>query len=140
VNRFIATTLLRIALSTLPVAVGYPPEAAAAVPLRGALDLRPPDLRSLHVENLQELAASADSDGAEHVTIVSLPSPLEEELDTHPSGAGIASLYWAARHPTQAWRVFLPIQLDGNDTAADLTATCAVIPTVPSDCCWARYD
>jgi hypothetical protein len=32
-----------------------------------------------------------------------------------PPPAGIGSLYWAVRHPTQAWRIVLPIQLDGND-------------------------
>lgn len=131
-NRFIATTLLRIALSTLPVAVGYPAQAVATVPPRGALDLRPPDLRSLHVENLQEFAASADSDDEEPVTIVSAPLRREEEPDTHPSVAGIASLYWAARHPTQAWRVLLPIQLDGDDASAEIRATCAVFAIAQS--------
>ena len=72
-KKFIAT-LLRIALSSLHVAVGSPADAAA-------------------------------------------PLLLEEEPDTHRSVAGIASLYWAARHPTQAWRVFLPVQLDGYDAS-----------------------
>jgi len=79
VKKFIPT-LLRIALSSLHVAVGSPADAAA-------------------------------------------PLLLEEEPDTHRSVAGIASLYWAARHPTQAWRVFLP-DLDsvaGRATSETLT-------------------
>jgi len=134
VNRFIPT-LLRIALSSLHVAVGSPADAlddtkgiavvsasdlAATVPPRRTLDLRPPDLRSLY------------SDEAEAVTIAAAPLLLEEEPDTHLSVAGIASLYWAARHPTQAWRVFLPVQLDEYDAAADIGATCAVFARAQS--------
>jgi hypothetical protein len=106
--------ILRIALWSLHLTVGYAAD----------LDLRAPDLRSLPE--------------TEAVTIAGAPLLPEQKTDTHPSLGGIASLYWAARHPGQAWRVFLPIQLDGNDTAADM-ATCAVIATVPSDCCRACY-
>ena len=129
--------LLRIALSSLHVAVGSPADALdgtkgsavastseraiATVPPRRTLDLRPPDLRSLHVQNLQEA-----------VTIAAAPLLLEEEPDTHLSVAGIASLYWAARHPAQAWRVFLPIQLDGDESSAAITANSAVFAAVPS--------
>ncbi len=126
-------TLLRIALSSLHVAVGSPADAldemkgvvgvsaseraVAAVPPRRTLDLWSPDLRSLHIQNLQQVVTFADSDEAEAVTIAAAPLLLEEEPDTHLSVAGIASLYWAARHPTQAWRVFLPVQLDGYDAS-----------------------
>ena len=155
-NKFIPT-LLRIALSSLHVAVGYPADALddtkviavvsasdlvavpktairaiATVPPRRTLDLRPPDLRSLHVQNLQQVVTSADSDEAEAVTITAAPLLLEEEPDTHLSVAGIASLYWAARYPTQAWRVFLPVQLDGYDASADIRATCAVFARAQS--------
>ena len=37
-----------------------------------------------------------------------LSSPAEQRL--HVSNAGIGSLYWAARHPSEAWRVLLPVQ------------------------------
>jgi hypothetical protein len=33
----------------------------------------------------------------------------EENSDTQVPPAGIGSLYWAARHPSQAWRVVLPV-------------------------------
>jgi len=129
VNKFMAA-IARIVLWSLHLTVGYAAD----------LDLCPPDLRSLHVQSLRQVVTSADSDEVEAVTIAATPLLPEQKADTHPSLGGLASLYWAARHPTQAWRVFLPIQLDGNDTAADLTATCAVIATVPSDCSRARYD
>ena len=130
-NRLVPA-LQRIALAFLPLAVGYPAEAVATVPPRTTLDLRPPELRSLHLQNLQEFVTSADSAEAEPVTIVAVPLQPQEKPDTHPSLGAVASLYWAARHPAQAWRVFLPIQLDGDDTSADITANCAVFAAVPS--------
>ena len=84
-NKFIPT-LLRIALSSLHVAVGSPADALDDPPRRTLV-----------------------------VTIAATPLLLEEEPDAHLSVTGIASLYWAARHPTQAWRLFLPVQLDGYD-------------------------
>jgi hypothetical protein len=126
-NKFIPT-LLRIALSSLHVAVGSPADALDDPPRR-SLDLRAPDLRSLHVQNLQQVVTSADSEEAEAVTIAAAPLLLEEEPDTHLSVAGIASLYWAARHPTQAWRVFLPVQLDGHDAPARTQAGPVACPS-----------
>jgi hypothetical protein len=156
VNKFIPS-LLRVALWSLHVTVGYaadahgvtkeiagvtasdpvavpntPVRAVASVSPRRTLDLRPPDLASLHVQSLPQVVTFADSDETEAVTIAGAPLLPEQKADTHPSLAGVASLYWAARHPTEAWRVFLPIQLDGYDTAADIKAGCAVIATVPS--------
>jgi hypothetical protein len=108
VNKSMAA-LPRIALWSLHLTVGYAAD----------LDLRAPDPWSFHE--------------TEAVTIAGAQLLPEQKADTRPPLGGIASLYWAARHPTQAWRVFLPIQLDGNDTAADITATCtAAIATVPS--------
>jgi hypothetical protein len=137
-------TLLRIALASLHVTVGYaadaldaPKEAAAVsasdrvavratVPPPRTLDLRLPDLRWLQVQNMHQVVTSADFDEAEAVTIAATPLlPEETTPDTDPSLGGLASLYWAARHPTQAWRVFLPIRLDGDDAAADIRAPCA---------------
>lgn len=86
---------------------------------RGTLDLRPPDSRSLYVVDLQQLDTSADSDAAEAVTIAAAPPVLQETPDAQPSLGGLASLYWAARHPAQAWRVFLPIQLDRHDVSLE---------------------
>ena len=68
--------------------------------MRTTLDLRPP-------------IDTSESDAAEAVTIAAAPLVLEEKPDAQPSLGGFASVYWAARHPAQAWRVFLPIQPAG---------------------------
>lgn len=82
---------------------------------RGGLDLRPPDLRTLDIAAAPQIGTSPDSDDAVAVTIAAAPLVLEEKSDAQPPLGGFASLRWAARHPTQAWRVFLPMQLDGDD-------------------------
>ena len=97
-NKSVAA-ILRIALWSLHLTVGYAAD----------LDLRAPDLRSLHVQSLQQVVTSADSDETEAVIIAGAPLLPEQKADTHPSLGGIASLDWAARHPAQAWRVFLPV-------------------------------
>jgi hypothetical protein len=81
---------------------------------RRTLDLRPPDLRSLDA-GLQPLAIPSNSDEAQAVTIAAATLRAEEEPDAQPPPGGIASLYWAARHPTQAWRIFLPLQVAADD-------------------------
>jgi hypothetical protein len=83
---------------------------------RGTLDLRPPEVRSLESADPQQMEASSDSDAAEAVMIAAVPLMLEDAPDAQPPVGGLASLDWAARHPAQAWRVFLPIQLDGYNT------------------------
>jgi hypothetical protein len=118
VSKFIPIPLLMTVWS-LPVAVAYPADAPDNVPPRRTLDLRPPDLRSLHVQDLQQVAISADSDDAVTVAIAAAQL-LPENSGTHLSLTGLGSLYWAAHHPTQAWRVLLPIQPDaGSDASAD---------------------
>jgi hypothetical protein len=44
--------------------------------------------------------------------------------------AGLGSLYWAARHPAQAWRVLLPIQ-DGSIANADIGVKCTATTNGP---------
>jgi hypothetical protein len=78
------------------------------------LDLRPPDLQSLEA-GLQPIGIPSNSDEAEAVMIAAAPLRVEEEPDARPPPGGIASLYWAARHPTQAWRIFLPLQVAADD-------------------------
>jgi hypothetical protein len=91
-----------------PLSGGVPP---------GTLDLRAPDLRSLDVADRGQIGTSSDFDDSQAVTIAALPLAPEETPDTLPSPGGFAALYWAARHPAQAWRVFLPIQLEGDSGA-----------------------
>jgi hypothetical protein len=137
-RRMIATLML-IAVCSLSGGVAYStadqgatPRRAAA-PATGPLDLRPPDLRSLSVQLPPETTFPADADEMLDVAIVrALPTP-EESSNTHLSRSGIGSLYWAARHPAQAWRVLLPVVPgDGSAAFEDLRVECAAFVTSPA--------
>jgi hypothetical protein len=71
-------------------------------------------------------AAAADAP----VAIVSAP-PEEGGPSMHLSRAGLGSLYWAARHRAQAWRVLLPVQ-KGSVAYDDIRARCAASTSAPS--------
>lgn len=73
------------------------------------------------------------TDASDADAIVTAPLLRKERSGTQLSLAGIGSLYWAARHPAQAWRVLLPIQPRvGPDVTADLKARCIVFTESPS--------
>jgi hypothetical protein len=102
---------------------------------RRTLDLRPPDLRSLDA-GLLPMGTPSNSDEAEAVTIAAAPMRVEEEPDAQPPPGGIASLYWAARHPTQAWRIFLPLQVAADDLSPGSSEpSAAYAPQVLADHC-----
>jgi hypothetical protein len=82
---------------------------------RSGLDLRPTDLRTRDVAAASQIDTSPDSDNAVAVTIAAAPLVLEQKFDAQPPLVGFASSCRAARHSTQARRVFLPIQLDRDD-------------------------
>ena len=73
-----------------------------------------------------EPAASDDTQTA--AIVIAVP---EETPDTHLSRVGLGSLYWAAHHPAQAWRVLMPVQ-EGSVAYADLRASCALVSNAPS--------
>jgi hypothetical protein len=99
---------------------------------RRTLDLRPPDLQSLDA-GLQPIGIPSNSDETEAVTIAAAPLRVEEEPDARPPPGGIASLYWAARHPTQAWRIFLPLQVAADDLSPGSSEpSAAYAPQVPA--------
>jgi len=108
----LASSLLLLALSVaLPTAwaadEGSPPVASSAPPVHRALDLTPPDIRK--VIPPEQLNAP-------------LPNPDEEPQANAPEvqvrgsrsvpdvPGGIVSVFWAVRHPTQAWRILMPVQ------------------------------
>jgi len=73
---------------------------------------------------LQQTQARVNQTGS------SLP---QETWGTYISRAGIGSLYWAARHPAQAWRVLLPVQRgDEFDAYVAISAHCTVVPSAPA--------
>src|ERR1700739_2370156 len=64
----------------------------------GVIDTMRKDGRVLSVRMDADPVLSADS-----------PTPVSSEELPFIENTGIGSLYWAARHPRQAWRVVLPI-------------------------------
>src|SRR5262249_20606705 len=80
------------------------------------------------------VAAAADApaapDETQGVALVAHLLP-EEVPTTRLARAGLGSLYWAARHPAQAWRVLLPVRWD-SIAYADIGVRCAVVTKAPS--------
>jgi hypothetical protein len=128
-NRNLATLLL-IAVCSQSIGAAYSKDAPSGTV---RLDLRPPEVRSMSVQLPPEATFPAEADEMLDVAIVSaLPTP-QESSNTHLSRSGIGSIYWAARHPAQAWRVLLPIVPgDGSAAFEDLRAECATFVKSPA--------
>ena len=122
-------TLLLLAVCSLATGAAYSKDAPSGT---ARLDLRPPDLRGMSVQLPPETTFPAEADEMLDVAIVSaLPTP-EDGSNTHLSRSGIGSIYWAARHPAQAWRVLLPIVPgDGSAAFEDIRAECATFVRSP---------
>jgi hypothetical protein len=106
--------------------------ATATVPVRGILDLRPPDLRSMPWTDSLLAGVPADSDEQPAIAVVTAVLLPDKKSDTSLSLAGVGSLYWAARHPARAWKILLPMQAgDDFGTYVDITTKCAVLPSAP---------
>jgi len=135
-NKPIATLLL-IAAGSLATGAAYSQDAPSGT---ARLDLRPPDLQSLQSLQRTDSLLAEDSDEQQAVAVVtgsSLPvvtgsSLPEERWGTSISLAGIGSLYWAAGHPAQSWRVLLPI-LPGDefDAYVAISTRCTVVSSTP---------
>lgn len=132
-------TLLLLAVCLVSSGAAYSTADQGAIPRRAAapatatLDLRPPDLRSMSVQLPTEVTFRADTEEMLDVAIVIAPPTPEESSNTHLSRSGIGSIYWAARHPAQAWRVLLPIVPgDGSAAFEDLRAECATFVRSPA--------
>ena len=122
-------TLLLLAVCSLATGAAYSKDAPSGT---ARLDLQPPDLRTFQVRLPPEATFPADADEMPHVAIVSAPPTPEESSYTHLSRSGIGSIYWAARHPAQAWRVLLPIVPgDGSTAFEDIRAECATFVRSP---------
>ena len=94
--------------------------------VRGLLLIYAHALSSAVAHAGEEPAASEDTQAA--AIVIAAP---EETPDTHLSRVGLGSLYWAAHHPAQAWRVLMPVQ-GGSVAYADLSARCALVSNAPS--------
>ncbi|MDB6042605.1 MAG: hypothetical protein JWM63_1156 [Gammaproteobacteria bacterium] len=144
-SKFVPTLLL-IPVCLLTVGVAYSADAPhgtmtiaaisaldAPVPGRAALDLGPPEPKNVQWTDLPPATGPQDSDEPQAIAIVIGSSLPEERWSTYISRAGIGSLYWAARHPAQAWRVLLPVQRgDEFEAYVAINAKCTVVPSAPA--------
>jgi hypothetical protein len=74
---------------------------AAAKAKTASLDLKAPDIRRVVPE-----VELRQPDEPQEVQQVQVESTRPDEIY---APAGIASLPWAVMHPTQAWRIFMPV-------------------------------
>jgi hypothetical protein len=75
-----------------------------------------------------------NADEMRGVAVVAAPLYSEETPPAHLSGSGFGSLYWAAQHADQAWRVLFPIQSgDASGASANIRTSCVVFPGSPND-------
>jgi hypothetical protein len=109
----VATAPVRAAMVNMPA---HAPDAGAP---RGILDLRPPDLQSLHIPYVQQGVTPEFADEVAAITIAGAPLSERNGPDTPPFANGMAALVWAVHHPTQAWRVVLPTQPAANGTETE---------------------
>jgi hypothetical protein len=104
----------------------------AAAPARAALDLRLPDLHSMPWMDSLLATVPAESGEPQPVAVVSTSLLPEDRSGTSLSRAGIGSIFWAARHPRQAWRVLFPMRPgDEFNAYADIGTKCPVFPSAP---------
>jgi hypothetical protein len=83
-----------------------------------------PDLNKLPL--LAEISDSTESEEPEDIDVIGVSE--DESPDVHVSRAGIGSVYWAARHPSQAWRIFAPLAADaGTRLFRDVTIRCEMV-------------
>ena len=91
-------------------------------------------LPNARAHDAQRVESPARPDEMQPVVIVAAAAPPDERSNTQVPLAGIGSLYWAARHLGQAWRILLPIQSgDGTDVSAEIEARCALFATSAAD-------
>ncbi|MDB6090501.1 MAG: hypothetical protein JWN85_3285 [Gammaproteobacteria bacterium] len=128
--------MVRIAAITAPNGVTVPQAHAIAAAtnaephLPAPLDLRPPDLASAQGTDSPVAPNPEDWDEQRAVAVVAGSSQSQDRSGTYVSPAGIGSLYWAARHPAQAWRVLLPVQpADEFEAYESMSARCALVPS-----------
>ena len=117
-----------------PLTTGVSASEKASIPLDTTLDVRSIDLASIQPQDPPQAITVADSDEVQTVTVGVGPSLPQTSSATQVSHAGIGSLYWALQHPTQAWRVLLPIQPhDGSGASEELRERCAIFAGPPDD-------
>ena len=116
VSGFLRSPLL---ICLLPLGWVY----AGAGSSKTSIDLRTPDL---HVPVLEPATSAVDSQEFEDISVIDASAPAEDTSDLHVSRTGIGSVYWAARHPAEAWRVVVPVTPDSESSLSeDIRVKCA---------------
>lgn len=79
---------------------------------RGRLDLRPPKLTELFTQEAidRALRTARDANTIEEVEVEARRSRIPMRTPDIPGG--ILAPFWALLHPTEAWRIFLPLAPD----------------------------
>jgi hypothetical protein len=125
----LSTTSIDTRSSNAAAMTQVPPERLLQLPLTGA-EIQA-TLRAIYAERqshpadtgdgLEEVTVTTSADGLEEVTVTTSADGLEEVTVTAPEEllpmrdetqeipGGVAALLWAIAHPTQSWRIFLPI-------------------------------
>jgi len=123
VSKFLRSPLL---ICLLPLGWVF----AGAGSSKTGLDLRTPDI---HMPVLESATSDADSQEVEDISVIDASAPAAETSDLHVSRTGIGSVYWAARHPAEAWRVVVPITLDSESSLSeDIRVKCATFESAAS--------
>jgi len=74
----------------------------------GSLNLTPPDVRTvIPLKELQEPLPTEDQQEQQTDTAT---VEVRTDPDTPNVPGGFGALFWALRHPTQAWRIFTPVE------------------------------
>jgi hypothetical protein len=113
----LSTTSIDTRSSNAAAMTQVPPERLLQLPLTGA-EIQA-TLRAIYAERqshpadtgdgLEEVTVTTSADGLEEVTVTAPEELLPMRDETQEIPGGVAALLWAIAHPTQSWRIFLPI-------------------------------
>lgn len=113
----LSTTSIDTKSSNAAAMTQVPPERLLQLPLTGA-EIQA-TLRAIYAERqshpadtgdgLEEVTVTTSADGLEEVTVTAPEELLPMRDETQEIPGGVAALLWAIAHPTQSWRIFLPI-------------------------------
>jgi hypothetical protein len=117
---FVPTALATSLLALVGAAQAAPDQAAGPVApaMTQPLDLRPPNFFSPQWQRrLQGPTIDRTFDSVPMESIIVTPGE-QAQSNLQVAPAGLGSLWWAALHPTQAWRIFLPVR-EGDEFNID---------------------
>jgi hypothetical protein len=93
----------------LPTALAVPLLLFAEAAFSAPLDLSMPNLTSPEWQRRLQGPTLDGTDFTQMESVVVTPSE-ENKSNLTVAPAGVGSLYWALRHPTESWRILMPAQ------------------------------